>query len=195
MATKKDTVRIHNKDYETVASRVARFREDHPEWAIIPEVFTDAEQPNLVMVKTTIKNENDRILSVGHAEETRGSTQINRTSALENCETSSVGRALALLGYAGTELASADEVANAISQQADPQFHTGYLDDAARELTGAITDKQISLIELKRNQLKTSDPEGYTMFGEWYKTEYENKPFKNLTKQQASVIIDKLKGE
>ena len=42
---------------------------------------------------------------------------INKTSALENAETSAVGRALAFLGFAGTEIASADEVANAIKQQ------------------------------------------------------------------------------
>lgn len=194
MATKKDTVNIHGKPYETVASRLQRFWADHPEWAIAPEVFTDSDQPTLVMVKTTIKDDTDRIRAVGHAEEVRGSTQINRTSALENCETSSVGRALAILGYGGTELASADEVANAISQQADPQFHTGYLDDAAKELTGQITEKQISLIELKRNQLKASDPQGAEEFKAWWVFEKLPK-IRELSKQQASMVIDKLKGE
>ena len=46
----------------------------------------------------------------------------SRTSALENAETSAIGRALAALGLAGTEYASADEVANAITQQNDGEF-------------------------------------------------------------------------
>ena len=57
------------------------------------------------------------VISTGVAEEVRGSTNINNTSALENCETSAVGRALAFFGLAGSEIASADEVKNAISQQ------------------------------------------------------------------------------
>lgn len=192
MPTTKDTVNIHGKAYETVASRVSRFRSDHPDWAIIPEVFTDNEQPDLIMIKTTIKNENDRILSVGHAEEKRGSTQINRTSALENCETSSVGRALALLGYAGTELVSADEVANAIKQQADPEFHTAYMDEPAKVLSGVITAKQINLIEAKRNGMQAGNPQAYEEFRAWYTHEFGPTPIKELSKAQAALIIDKL---
>ncbi len=60
-----------------------------------------------------------RTLSTGLAEEVRGSTNINKTSALENCETSAIGRALAFFGLGGTEIASADEVANAITQQGE----------------------------------------------------------------------------
>lgn len=197
MTTKKDTVKIHGKEYETVASRVARFRSEHPDWAIIPEVFTDNEQPDLIMIKTTIKNENDRTLAVGHAEERRGSTQINRTSALENCETSSVGRALALLGYAGTELASADEVANAIKQQSDPEFHTTYMDAPAKVLSGVATEKQISLIEMRRNGMKAGNPQAYEEFKAWYLEKYGQRPLKELSKADASLIIDRLndKGE
>ena len=58
-----------------------------------------------------------RVRGTGYAEEYRSSSKINRTSAMENAETSAIGRALAACGLAGTEYASADEVANAISQQ------------------------------------------------------------------------------
>jgi hypothetical protein len=57
------------------------------------------------------------VIATGYAEEVRTASKINRTSALENCETSAVGRALAFFGLAGSEIASADEVANAIQQQ------------------------------------------------------------------------------
>jgi hypothetical protein len=64
-----------------------------------------------------IRNEDERLIATGHAEEYRKSSQINGTSALENCETSAIGRALAVAGFGGTEFASANEVQNAIHQQ------------------------------------------------------------------------------
>jgi deoxycytidylate deaminase len=65
----------------------------------------------------TILNEQNRIIATGHAEEKRKASQINSTSALENCETSAIGRALAGAGFGGSEFASANEVQNAIQQQ------------------------------------------------------------------------------
>ncbi len=107
-------VTIHNKEYITVAERIAVFREEHPDWTILTEIVSANE--DRVVMKAAI-SDHERILATGYAEEVRASSQINRTSALENCETSAVGRALAFLGLAGTEIASADEVASAIRQQ------------------------------------------------------------------------------
>lgn len=108
-------VMIHGKEYTTVASRVFNFRTMKPLWCIATEVlFRDAE---VVVMKATILDESGVIKATGHAEEVRASSQINKTSALENAETSAIGRALAALGMAGTEFASADEVAQAIKQQ------------------------------------------------------------------------------
>lgn len=112
----KTTVDIHGKDYELVASRVTRFRNDHKlELGIETKLLSSNE--HYVVVQAVIKNPDGFIIGSGIAEEQRGSTNINKTSALENCETSAIGRALASIGYLGTEYASADEVANAISQQ------------------------------------------------------------------------------
>ena len=109
-------VDIRGKSYSTVAERVAKFRETHQQWTISTElVYRDDE---VVVVKASILNEEGRVISTGYAEEVRASSNINRTSAIENCETSAVGRALAFVGYAGSEIASADEVAGAISAQA-----------------------------------------------------------------------------
>lgn len=111
-------VNIHGKEYETVASRVQRFRNLYTtQYSLITEIVDRDEEA--VVVKATIK-EGERIIATGHAEEKRSSSQINRTSALENAETSAIGRALAAFGMAGTEFASADEVANAIHQQKAP---------------------------------------------------------------------------
>ncbi len=112
----KDTVNIHGKEYETVASRVARFRELYKtEYSITTELVSRDE--TTVVMKAIIAS-NDQVIATGYAEENRTSSTINRTSALENCETSAIGRALAAFGMAGTEYASADEVAQAISNQA-----------------------------------------------------------------------------
>tara|TARA_R110002012_G_scaffold28010_6_gene88805 strand:- start:501 stop:1040 length:540 start_codon:yes stop_codon:yes gene_type:complete len=94
-------------------------------------VFHDDQK---VIVKSTIFDDGE-IISTGHAEEVRSSSKINSTSALENAETSSLGRALSFFKYAGSEIASADEVANAISQQKDKEVVSEWKDymDKVRE--------------------------------------------------------------
>ena len=107
-------VPIHGKKYKTVALRIQEFREKHPEYTILTELVEANDV--LVVFKATISWEGV-VISTGYAEEVRTASNINRTSALENCETSAVGRALAFFGLAGSEIASADEVVNAINEQ------------------------------------------------------------------------------
>lgn len=104
-------VNIRGKEYQTVAKRIADFRADHSDYSIITDVQSNAD---VVVVKCEIKDTKDRTISTGYAEEVRDSTNINKTSALENCETSAVGRALAFFGFGGSEIASANEVNDAI---------------------------------------------------------------------------------
>lgn len=108
------TVKIHGKDYKPVVMRVNEFRAEHPDWGIHTELVESGDN---VIVKAIIADDKGRVRGTGYAEEVRGSTNINKTSALENCETSAIGRALAACGYAGTEYASANEVSDAILQQ------------------------------------------------------------------------------
>lgn len=108
-------VDIKGRQYETVASRVERFRQDHPDWTIETSIVTlDADQ---VVMKAAILDTGARLIATGHSQEFRASSQINKTSALENCETSAIGRALAAFGIGGSEFATANEVLNAIHQQ------------------------------------------------------------------------------
>lgn len=122
----KDTgiVNIHGKEYKTVAARVQEFRTEYQDaYAIVTEIVERTEE--LVVVKASvIKNVMTTAdvlhtypIATGYAEEKRNASSINRTSALENAETSAIGRALAAFGMAGSEYASADEVAQAIHQQ------------------------------------------------------------------------------
>jgi hypothetical protein len=112
----KDTgiVNIHGKEYQTVAYRVGKFRETHGlDLSLTTEIVS--RDSDCVVMRATIASETGRVLATGHSEEYRASSTINKTSALENAETSAIGRALAALGLGGTEFASADEVARAVS--------------------------------------------------------------------------------
>ena len=111
----KGEVDIHGKIYLTVARRINDFRDQHPNYGIHSEVIS--VDTSSVLVKSVITDETGREISSGIAEEIRSASKINKTSAVENCETSAVGRALAFFGIAGTEIASADEVQAAIAQQ------------------------------------------------------------------------------
>jgi len=113
-------VKIHGREYKTVALRVNEFRESaiYKGWSIMTEIVKiDDDQ---CVIKTQIVNPESKIVATGHAQEFRKASQINGTSYVENCETSSIGRALACLGLAGSEFASANEVVNAIHQQSNP---------------------------------------------------------------------------
>lgn len=125
-------VNIRGKEYMTVALRVQQFREKHPDWSIVTAiVHRDADE---VVMLASIVNEQGRIIATGHAEEKRKASQINSTSALENAETSAIGRALAGAGFGGTEFASANEVQNAVHQQAKPR---GNIDKALEAISTA----------------------------------------------------------
>ena len=108
-------VNIRGKEYMTVALRVQKFREAHPDWELSTEIIKADEK--VVIMQARIYTENGKCIATGHAEEFRASSQINSTSALENCETSAIGRCLASAGWGGAEFASANEVQNAIHQQ------------------------------------------------------------------------------
>lgn len=143
-------VNIRGKEYFTVAERVHTFREAHPDWAIQTDLV---DAGNAVIMKALICNSDGMVLATGYAEEVRGSTNINTTSAMENCETSAIGRALAAMGHAGTEYASADEVANAIGQQNEKAIY-----DKAKAHMQAVINNWPSIEVIKEN-IAASEPE------------------------------------
>ena len=108
-------VNIHGKQYATVAHRLQQFRKEYPKAQIVTKLHSDDGKK--VIMNAFIRID-ERILATGWAEEVRGSSNINRTSALENCETSAIGRALAIAGFdTSGSIASAEEVSQAIEQQ------------------------------------------------------------------------------
>ena len=116
---KKGVVDIHGKQYKTVVLRVNEFRAEctiKDGWGIITEIVELNDK--WACVKAAVIDPEERVVGCGHGVEFwDGNNKINKTSALENAETSAVGRALASIGLGGEEYASADEVLNAIKTQ------------------------------------------------------------------------------
>ena len=127
------TIDVKGKQYAEVNQRIKAFRMLYPEGTIetemisnengvcvfkasiyIPEYDEVAKSQGVTLVN------HSRLLGTGTAYEKENSTFINKTSYIENCETSAVGRALAMCGIGiDTSIASAEEVQNAIANQED----------------------------------------------------------------------------
>jgi len=136
-------VDIRGKQYHTVAKRVHDFRLGYPMWGIHTDLVHQDDEK--VIMRCCITDEQDRVIGTGYAEEVRASSKINKTSALENAETSAIGRALAACGILGEHYASADEVEAAIKAQEDQEReaerHRHYLQqvrNAFRDAEGAV---------------------------------------------------------
>jgi hypothetical protein len=115
--TKAPKANIKGRDYTQVATRVEAFRRFFGTHYGITTELMPSDAGNLVRVRATITNADGAVLATGMAEEDRNVGNINKTSALENCETSAIGRALAAFGLHGGEFATANEVEGARHQE------------------------------------------------------------------------------
>ena len=100
------------KKYTMVSTRVEAFRKAFGmEYGIETDIIS--YNGDTVIAKAVIKNKDGMIIGSGYAEEIRGTSLVNKTSAVENCETSAVGRALASIGLHGGQYASINEIEQA----------------------------------------------------------------------------------
>lgn len=139
MAYQLKTMNIKGKSYVLVNERIIAFRKvaDFKGFALETELLHLDD--NSCVVRATIKNEEGRVIAQGMAQEDRSSSMINKTSFVENCETSAVGRALGFLGI-GVEdsIATAEEVEMAIAKQESP---------AAAAPTGDVFSRAVEYIK------------------------------------------------
>lgn len=87
------------ENYETVDSRIHKFWEKYPAGRILTSVEFYPET-NRWVCKAEVHRDETGVVATGYAEEVIGSSMVNKTAALENAETSAIGRALANLGFA-----------------------------------------------------------------------------------------------
>lgn len=112
------TTDIKGKDYAEVNQRIKAFRMVYPLGSISTNIVS--LEDGVVTMKATVTDEDGRLLGTGYAQEKESSSFINKTSFIENCETSAVGRALGMCGFGiDTSIASYEEVQNAINNQGD----------------------------------------------------------------------------
>ncbi len=113
------TTNIKGKDYAEVNQRIKAFRMVYPTGTIQTKLTSNE---NGVCVFRAYIYDGDRLLATGTAYEKENSTFINKTSYIENCETSAIGRALGIAGFGiDTSVASAEEVQNAMANQKKEQ--------------------------------------------------------------------------
>lgn len=139
---------IKGKDYNTVNQRVLAFRELFPEGSIVTEIIS--HENSTVLMKATVYDGLGRILATGHAQEKEEASYINKTSYIENCETSACGRALGFIGIGATEaIASVEEM--------EAQEKAKKKEEEKQKIK-ALNDLKVMY---ERN--------GYTKFDEWLK--------------------------
>ena len=160
---KEKPIKQKGKDYYTVASRhkvfIKHSKDDRPtiNTDIIPELCDDKR----VAVKCTIDCDAGKYTGLAMEEFSFG--YVNKTSALENAETSALGRALASFGLHGSEFCSADELTHAIlnkDNKKDEEKKDKLYKATAKEV--GVTKKQISLdnrIEVIEVHLSSKKPD------------------------------------
>lgn len=113
---KMKTTNIKGKPYVEVNERIKAFRQLCPNGSIVTEMLSN--EGGVCVIRASIYDGEKNLIGTGMAYENEKNGNINRTSYIENCETSAVGRALGMCGFGiDTSVASYEEVSNAIHQQ------------------------------------------------------------------------------
>jgi len=151
------TTNIRGKQYVEVNERIKFFRqeEQYKNWGIHTEfpMLTDAE----CLCRASIVDSDGHTVSVGHAHEVKTASNINKTSYVENCETSAVGRALAMLGIGiDVSIASANEVQDAIAKQDSAPAKPAATAKSKKE-EASIMDKAVNYIKGQTDKQKAYD--------------------------------------
>lgn len=148
------TVDIKGKAYVEVNERIKYFRENYKGWSLESDLLS--LDNGVCVVKATIRDENGVVKANGLAYEKENSTFINKTSYIENCETSAWGRALGNLGIGiDTSIASAEEVINAVNNQPKEKLN----DSSIYISLAKLTDLEQIKNYYENNKDKVNDPE------------------------------------
>lgn len=139
-------LKIHGKEYMTVAERINLLLSQNEVtryYSLTTEIIENTDKYCIMKATLTLGEDGFDKQFTGHALEEPASKGINKTSHLENCETSAIGRALAAAGFHGSEYASADELVEALNKQSDKFAVTTSLKPSEPEKT--IRDVKIEM--------------------------------------------------
>ena len=165
------TTDIKGKEYAEVNQRIKAYRMVYPNGTIRTKL-AKLENGICVFMAEVTNNDGD-VIATGTAYEKENSTFINKTSYIENCETSAVGRALGMAGFGiDTSVASAEEVQNAIENQKGDKKVILATENQIKMIKDMMSDEQIN------EACKLVKKENLNEF----------------TIQEASSLIKKLKG-
>jgi len=159
------TTNIKGKEYVEVNERIKYFRisEDYKGWSLSTEMVHLDE--NSCVIRATICNADGMVISTGFAQEDKSSSYINKTSYVENCETSAWGRALANLGIGiDTSIASSNEVSIAIAKQNNTGSKTtapAKGSTSLKELTDDVKARMIEAVKSGKKDAVESALGGY----------------------------------
>lgn len=176
------TTNIKGKEYAEVNQRIKAFRMVYPEGFIDTNMISCENGVCIIRAEVGFfENGQPHILGTGTAYEKENSTFINKTSYIENCETSAVGRALGMAGYGiDVSVASAEEVINAINNQNDKKMVESVQAKPIDEL-------KIKIINDAVGNVITADQLKKTL------SHYKVKAIAELNEAQACEVINRIK--
>ena len=197
--TNRKTGEVSKKDYAEVFQKIKAFRMLYPEGTISTELLSLKD--GVAIFKASVSDEAGNLLGTGTAYEKEGSSFINATSYIENCETSAVGRALSMCGI-GIDLgvSSYEEVANAMLNQTKdpaPKVEGEVVKKEKKEKKEVIPgypDKEIML-----NVIRKHYPDGSDNLKALLKSAEENsgrktEKLEDLSETQMAAIYNKFGG-
>jgi hypothetical protein len=164
-------------DYEPVAARHTRWLADHPNGRTITHMVS-VPGADVCVIRAELWLD-DICIATGYAEEVRGAGNVNRTSHVENCETSAVGRALANAGYAGSDVnkrPSREEMSKV--QRMSTGTDKRLPDVTITQPSGIASEKQINFAKSMLKSGKHPIPANLD----------------SMTKAEATALIDALKA-
>lgn len=176
------TTDIKGKNYAEVNQRIKAFRMVYPTGTIETQLVSN--ENGICIFKAIVgfidENNNLVILGTGNAYEKEGSSFINKTSYIENCETSAVGRALGMAGFGiDVSIASAEEVQNAMQQQDEIQAQ-----ELGEKLLGS---KEIDILQKTAEKYNKNETDVTTIL-----MKYGYKELKEIKKKDYAKIGNEL---
>jgi hypothetical protein len=160
------------EDYVPVAERLEKFYQTYPEGRVTTAIVEHSIESGFVLMRAEVYRSADDAApaATGHAFEVRGESYVNKTSYVENAETSAVGRALALLGFEVKRgIASREELqktarmqpANAVAAAGSVAGNAGGNAAAKPQATPRAKDAVESPVDVDAEILQTAEALGY----------------------------------